>query len=224
MKICINYCGMIRNIQDTHETFLQHFTNPAHEYHILYSTWQNHPVDTFKKTFPSAFICQYEPDLDLINNYHDYSMDKTNAPRKSLEHYLLSLDIKKKSLETFYKYKNYTNIDFDIVIFLRVHAYIYNTKSLSDLFEPLQDNVACVASEPAFNIYNCGALPDNICYTTEKNISKVLCHLDVLKQCTVPQTKQFHPETSFALSLQAMGFTINKKPFDTYSFKEFMSS
>lgn len=221
MRVCINYFGQIRDMNITIETFNNFIKESVHETHILYSTWDDENIELFKNYFHESYIKTYQkPDLSepYYNNIiQNYTMDYSN-PNKTIEHYLLGLYIKSKSKNTIEHYEKEKNIKFDIIVSLRTSVYLFD-KHIScfynDIYESGSDYIY-TAYDPCYNIHNEIALPDVIFIGKEYSNKKALDQVSILEKCKLYNQNVFHPETSFAKSLQMMGLVIKKLNFRAF--------
>ena len=211
MKICLNYYGqprILNNMKRIYEDFLKH---PDIEYHILWTTWKTEDIIEFKQLFPSAYIKQFdEPEMSIYNDIiNNYSMDPGN-PNKTIEHYVKGLHIKKMSKYTIEEYEKTSSVEFDFIITLRCdtyihdnHLYIYYEKILHDL-----NNNVFVANGPNFAVYKEDANADVMCISNKQIMFKILSQIDILFFCNLLNTNFFHPETSFNKALKHLKLNI----------------
>ena len=204
MRVCLNYYGQNRDASRTKSVYdntIRFDQYPGLTYDILYTTWKDENIEGF---FPNAFIRQVEqPNLEDYKDFiQNYKMDSSNA-FKSMEHYLLGLYIKKKSYETIEEYEKNNNITFDFIISLRTDVIIYR-KHLCIFYKTIYNNlnnIIYVPNDPRFGSSSISALPDSLYIGNKEVMKKVLSQIDILKYCVIPGTREFHPETSFFLSI-----------------------
>jgi hypothetical protein len=207
--ICLNYYGQIRDINITRNTYNK-FIQGENEYHIIFTTWNNENTTDFERLFPNSYIKKIEkPNMD---NYLEYSknivVDKTN-PNKSIQHVIYGLYIKKMSYNTIEEYENINNINFDFIISLRTDVYLNKNLNVfyDYIYNNLNDNVVFVATEPKWDVYNEGALPDVLCISNKVVMKKMLSQIDILEKCLLQNTNIYHPETGFGKSIKAHNLT-----------------
>jgi hypothetical protein len=210
--ICLNYYGQVRNNNITRDTYNK-FIQGDNEYHIIFTTWNNENTTDFERLFPNSYIKKIEtPNMD---NYLEYStnivVDKTN-PNKSIQHVIYGLYIKKMSYDTIEEYENINNIKFDFIISLRTDVYLNKNLNVfyDYIYNNLNDNVVFVATQPKWDVYKEGALPDVLCISNKVVMKKMLSQLDSLDKCLLANSTQFHPETSFCKYIKFMNLIWNK--------------
>ena len=214
INICLNYYGQPRDTEITKNTF-NTFINTSNNinYHIVYTTWKDENIDAFQQLFPNSYINLVDkPDMqnydNLINNYR---IDDSNNWRKSMEHYIIGMYIKKMSYTTINDFEEKNNINFDFIVSLRTDTYLDNHLcNFYDIIGRNLDNVVYVANNPTFAVHNQPALPD-VMFISNKNTSKkILEQLDVLDKCAVNNTNFFHPESSFYNAITFLKINIYK--------------
>jgi hypothetical protein len=222
MPICINYYGQPRELERTKRVYDQFLESSSHDIYICYTTWDTESIKEFRELFPNAYIRQIPvPDTEAL--YSDiiqrYSIDPTNSHRKSTEHYILGLHIKKHSYYTIEQLSHDIGTTFDIVVSLRTDVYLYDfiiKDKYDDLLTRVKTNTTFVANEPKFNIYGEFGLPDIIYLSDMPTMQKILFQLDIIRECVVPGKQFFHPETSFHVSLVRMKLDIIQLPLRAF--------
>ena len=231
IKICINYWGQTRNYESHARDIYNSRTVPPnsnennYEYHILYSTWKDENIELFQNLFPEAYIKQYDkPDMEQYKNIIDnYKLDKSQPPSKSLERYLCGLHIKKISTDTIIEYQQIKNINFDIVVSLRVDCNIfdgnlfdYYNKILETNKNNINNNEIYFANEMRYDIYNQGGVPDTLFIGNLNNVLLASKQIDIIEQISLKNTNEIHPETAFYKACIALGLDVKYLPFNAF--------
>jgi hypothetical protein len=216
MNICINYYGQPRKLVDCLRVFNDTISDSRYNIKICYTTWIDEDISEFKDLFPTAFIRQVNrpPSIDSITKF---SMDRSN-PNKSVIHYGLGLYIKQQSKQTIIDYEQQLNIKFDIVVQARTDAYVWKD-TLIKYYDNVVKDVIYVGSEPRFDIYNTGAVPDVLYFGTRDTILSTLDHLDVVSNTVVKDSGYFHPETSLYNLFVYLGFKVYYCSFNAFPYK-----
>ena len=231
IRICINYWGQPRNreshARDIYNSRIIHPNSNEnnYEFHIVYSTWKDENIETFKKLFPEAYIKQYDkPDMGQYKNIIDnYKLDKSQPSSKSLERYLYGLYIKKLSTETIIKYQEQKKIKFDIVVSLRVDCNIWDGNVFDHYNNILKlnkinvnNNEIYFANENRYDIYNQGGVPDTLLLGNLNNVLLASKQIDIIEKTTLTNTKEIHPETAFFKGCIASGLNVKYLPFKAF--------
>ena len=224
LNICLNYYGQPRDTEITKNTFNTFINTNNINYYIVYTTWKDEKIDEFQQLFPNSYINLVDkPDMqnydNLINNYRLDNSSILN--RKSLEHYIMGLYIRKMSYTSIIAFEEKNNINFDFIVSLRPDIYLDNHLcNFYDIIRTNLDNVVYVANNPTFAIYyNQPALPEGMFISNKINSKKILEQLDILDKCVVNNTNFFHPESSFynAITfLQINIYNLNLSAFPQY--------
>jgi hypothetical protein len=199
MNICINFFGQPRYVENAkyiYDNFMKDYRN---NFHVLYTTWEHENIEAFEKDFPNAFIKKIkQPDESVFDKdiFENYVIDPTNAHRKQMSHYLYGLYIKAQTKNTILEYEKLHNIQFDIIITVRIYTKLKNP--IIPYYEQIKNNDECVfvGNEELFNIYNSPSYPDTFVASNRRIGIDIVDSFDVLKKSTVHNSKMFHPETT----------------------------
>ncbi len=198
MNICVNFFGQPKFVNNAKYIYNNFIKDNSNNFHILYTTWEDENIEVFENDFPGAFIRKIKKpdesvfDKDLLENY---KMDYSNA-HKTMSRYLYGFYIKAQSKETVLEYERTHNIEFDVIVTVRIYTKLKN--SISPYYERIKNDSenVYVASERLFNIHNSPSYPDTFVASNRSIGLDILDCFDVLKESTIHNSKIFHPETS----------------------------
>jgi hypothetical protein len=220
MKIAINYYGLPRTPQNARQIFDQYINDSAHEFHLMYTTWNVENTASVEQQFPGIFIRKEAvPSPQVLGNLlTNYALDESNILlQKSLRHFLLGIYIKDKSRLTVEAYETKMNITFDLVITIRLDTTIRDAH-LGEFYNKLQlhEPIVYSAKDGHYDLYNEGTFPDCLLIGGRDFHLKLLQLLDALPNCTLRDGRTFHPETTSYKTVNYYGGRVEYLPF--YSF------
>jgi hypothetical protein len=201
IKICLNFWGQPKNIQNLHNIYLNYLYDSKYDFVFLYTTWKSENITIFKNFFPNSYInlidLPSENDVNYMDIVNNYNLDETNKCNgRIIKNYFLGLYCKDYTRNTITNVEVENNIKFDIILTLRPDIRL-NT-NISHFYEEINNTskTIFVASQPRFDIYNQGCYPDALCISKRDEMFHLLEFINVLKLCTLNNTNIFHPETS----------------------------
>jgi len=197
MNICIGFHGQVRNFKQNGNNLKSQIIddNDKNNYIVLFSTWENEPIQDFLDIFPIAYVKQYAIE-DNTKMFWDsnISMDITNSYKKLIDFWRYQ-----KSLENLYllieEYEQKNNIKFDLI--LRIRPDIKLNMNLCEYYFYPQKGHIYVPSQPNYDIFGIGAYPDLLALGGNEEMKDILNGIYVVKFCTIiiNGDKIIHPET-----------------------------
>ncbi len=219
MNICLNYWGQPRELKIIKEIYDTQIYDNKYNFYVLFTTYKNEDVKKFVEYFPNSYINQID-DINE-NDYEEIVKEYTFEHwSNNILHYIRGINLRSKSYETINNYIKEKNIKFDLVLTLRPDSDIYDCKfyNLYDhIFEVLNKNpnILICADKPAFDVHQCGTIPDALFISKMDTIEKIL-KFPNFKIISV-SNNVVHPETASYKHVKSQNIDICYLNF--YAFK-----
>ena len=223
MNICINFYGQQRDMNNVIDMLKNYIRDRERErddnkFYILYTGWENEEP-LFETLITDCYVKRVAVNKEKIeyyvNKYSDIELDITNViNNKNIEHIMYGFYIKQQSINTINEFMEKNNIQFDLIVTLRIDTKIIEETLFSN-YEYIQKcgfHNVYVSKESMYdwNILNVGAISDFMSVSNYENTVKILNQLDNLEHSAIYYDNKllFHPESSFCKYLRYNNFNI----------------